>query len=203
MFHIIFCTITLIIGCYANINQLYWPYHVQTSLVGIPIIYVGWIYIKWRKNRNIITNFNIFFSTLFSFILIYLILLYEDFQGIELSVNRIINPTTFYLLTFLGIIFCTGIAHYIEKIKTIKKIISSIGKNSFHIMALHFFCFKLVDICYGTYIQADAAVIENFPYAFSVPIIYYFVGTVFPILFISVIRLLRKNCKMYFVKLTQ
>ena len=70
--------------------------------------------------------------------------------SIELSVNQILHPVLFYPVTLLGIYFCIGLAKILGKNPYTEKFFSLVGKESFHIMALHFLGFKIVDRIYSS-----------------------------------------------------
>ena len=83
--------------------------------------------------------------------------------SIELSVNQILHPALFYPVTLLGIYFCMGLAKMLSRNPYTEKFFSMVGKESFHIMALHFLGFKIVDRIYSAvYGITDAEKIGNF-----------------------------------------
>ena len=83
--------------------------------------------------------------------------------SIELSVNQILHPALFYPVTLLGIYFCMGLAKMLSRNPYTEKFFSMVGKESFHIMALHFLGFKIVDRIYSAvYGITDAEKLENF-----------------------------------------
>lgn len=175
--HIVFVFFTMIIGVYVNDREIFMDYHLQTSILAIPVIYLGyWVKCNWEKLKQYVN----WYGTIVAAFIIYGILLL-NIGVIELSVNFIIHPLLFYPVTLCGIYFCLGVGQLIDKSTFIKKIFVYIGKNSFHIMALHFLAFKLVDVFYGKLNHVDYTIIEKFPHAFEFWILYYFVGILFPL----------------------
>jgi hypothetical protein len=112
--------------------------------------------------------------------------------GIELSASQIITPYLFYPATFLGINYCLALAKVISTFKYSRKLFAYVGKNSFHIMALHFVCLKLVDVIYGLITNQPPEIYSKFPFAFDLWYIYYPVGIFLPLGIIELCKLLKK-----------
>lgn len=178
--------ILAVFALYVNDQEITWLYHLQTSLLGIPIIYAG--YFCKRFWKNIEGYVSIIGAGASAGVLTFLLSL--NIGTIELSVNSVANPFVFYLLTFLGIYFCMGAAKLIDGMSLLCKGFSAIGRNSFHIMALHFTAFKILDICVGHMRGADAlAQSRQFPHAdFGMTYQYIIVGIAFPLLIVAVLQ---------------
>ena len=99
------------------------------------------------------------------------------------------TAVTFYPVTIIGILFCICIAQALEKVKRVGEAFAVLGKNSYHIMALHFFVFKLIDLFYGRITGADVETISHFPYAFeNLWLVYYICGVGIPVLIIYILK---------------
>ena len=192
--YIVFPVIFAIIGtilCEKNIDL---AYRMQISILAVPFMYMGIIIKKyWNKIEKYIFSFGWIISAI---ILIMIIKL--KIGHIELSKNQIINPVIFYPISIIGIYFCLSLAKMFEKIKYIKTFMGYIGKNSFHIMALHFLSIKIVDIIYSKINNInDINKISQFPYSYSKDlwILYIVVGTCLPILLIYLINSIKQYIK--------
>ena len=110
----------------------------------------------------------------------------------------------FYPISIIGIYFCLSLGKMFNKINFVKTFMCYIGKNSFHIMALHFLSIKIVDIIYSKINNInDINKISRFPNSYSnkLWIIYVLMGTCLPILLVFFIDKIKqyveskKECK--------
>lgn len=162
------------IGLYINNANIGLNYHMQTVFLAVPALYAGY---AAKLSRERLEKYVTWYGTILAAVLLYGVLSL-DIGMIELAKNSIIHPLLFYPVTAVGIYFCAGLA----KAMGHSRLFTCIGKNSFHIMALHFTAIKLVDILYGAWIHADTAVIETFPYAFGIWPVYCAAGVFLPLL---------------------
>lgn len=177
------CILIFLVGCaglYINDADIYLNYHMQTAFLAVPALYAGYIVKLYRERFD---RYVTWYGTILAALLLYGIL-QLDIGKVELAKNQIIHPLLFYPVTAVGIYFCAGLAKGFGK----NRLVAFIGKNSFHIMALHFTAIKLVDVIYGTLIHADADVIETFPSAFGLWPVYYAAGVFLPLLFVEMGR---------------
>jgi len=177
--HILAICCFAILGIYFNTKDMLLPYHMQTSLLAIPIMYVGY----WLKNN--LEKVKKYFGVIGggTSVLLLVFILNETGQFIELSINKILSPALFYPVTLLGMYFCMCLATLIEKNTITRQVFSYIGKNCFHIMALHFLCLKLVDFVYYHMMGMDEiSVLMTFPFSFKIKPVYYVVGVGLPLL---------------------
>lgn len=140
--HILAMFVCSIVGIVLNYKEVYLNFHIQTSILGISIIYLGCFYKKYRM------KFDKYLKWWYAPILGTMIwgILSLKIGMIELSVNQIMHPALFYPVTLIGILFCLCLAEGIKKVRPLCKMFATIGKNSYHIMALHFLAFKCVDL---------------------------------------------------------
>lgn len=171
-FKVSFILIIAVMGLYLNWEQINLNYHMQTSILAIPVVYLGY-YVKcnWEQIERYIS----WITGMLCAVIIYNIVT-SELGGIELSVNAIINPYLFYVVTGMGIYFCMSLAKVLNQFKITKTVFAYIGTKSFHIMALHFFGIKILDIIYGRITRADISVIERFPYGFNLWWLYLIFG---------------------------
>lgn len=187
-------TLALIWGIIAlTINQygITFGYHIQTSFLGVPIIYAGYYAKKlWKRIDKLLHPVGCALS-------IALILLVLHFVGrIELSANQIIDKFFFYPITLVGIYFCCCLAKLLNS-TSMSKAFGWIGKNSFHIMAMHFLAFKLVDVVYCMALGiADPQVISRYPNSgFPITILYWLAGVFLPLGFVTLAKIGGENLK--------
>ena len=192
LLHGVTCVMVGGLGCYLCMKDYNVIFHIQISLLAIPFIYIGYgLSRKWDKAKKI---FNLV-GGLISAIIIIMILQFNEWNGIELSINRIINPTIFYPLSFVGIFFCISLAVTIEKLGMLGDIVAKIGENSIHIMMLHFFMFKIIDVIYGIIkfgFGYKREIISSFPVSFRFGIVYSIAGVILPLLIVSIEKKIRE-----------
>ena len=183
--HIGCAAFSAMIGVWLNYKQLNLQYHIQTSMLGISIIYLGYLFQAYRI--KIMKYLRWWMTGIWGICIWKIVTL--NIGIIELSANQIIHPLIFYPVTIIGILFCICMAQGIEKINILKNLFSVLGKNSYHTMALHFLVFKVIDLCYGKLICADIETISKYPYAFgNLWPIYYICGAAVPVLIIYILK---------------
>ena len=183
--HALFALLTAVVGVWLNCRQSYLQYHIQTSFLGVAVIYLGYLFQQYRS--TILKYIKWWMAIIFGLFLWKLLAL--NIGIVELSVNQIIQPLLFYPVTIIGILFCICIAQALEKVKRVGEAFAVLGKNSYHIMALHFFVFKLIDLFYGRITGADVETISHFPYAFeNLWLVYYICGVGIPVLIIYILK---------------
>lgn len=165
-------------------------YCFNVSLVATFIYYLGYLY---KKNELIIK------SNIVVFLLALGLLIYNSFKGhIEMGANSYPSPVFFILSSLAGIY----LTMYISKLLSNKRLrlLKYIGKNSFTIMALHFLCFKLVNLIQIRLYKYPDYMLAKFPYIDGSNgwwIIYTLSGVLVPIMFIFIyentIRMVEKN----------
>ncbi len=181
----LFYAILGILLCY---YKIFLPYKIQVSILSVFFIYTGLI---MKKNWNILKQYIYKFGWIPSGIIMYLIVLFTN-SSIDLSVNKIINPVIFLMLTFIGIYFCFSLAKVINKNKIISNLFSIIGKNSLHIMALHFLIIKLIDLIYSKiHLITETNIITKFPYAFDIWYFYIPIAVLVPVVIINLPKLFK------------
>jgi fucose 4-O-acetylase-like acetyltransferase len=179
MFMILFGMLGILL-CYKKIVL---SYRFQISILSVFFMYLGLIFKKMYNSLNI---YIYSYGFIPASIIIYLIN-YISKSNVELSVNEIINPILFFVISIVGIYFCLSLAKVLSKLKNISKSISIIGKNSLHIMALHFLIFKIIDVLYSKINNINnTSLISNFPKSYSLCYLYIPLGVIIPIVIINI-----------------
>lgn len=188
--HILAMFVCSIVGIVLNYKEVYLNYHIQTSILGISIIYLGCFYKKYRM------KFEKYLKWWYAPILGTMIwgILSLKIGMIELSVNQIMHPALFYPVTLIGILFCLCLAEGIKKVRPLCKMFATIGKNSYHIMALHFLAFKCVDLVAVRIFKDGNDVLGKFTVSYeNLWWIYYIAGIAIPIAVIYALKYIRNK----------
>lgn len=176
LLHAIIIAAAAVLGICTNYYGMYLPFHVQTAFLGIPVIYLGYIFNRYRDRLLPFANP---LTAILTGIAMYWFLK-QNLGYIELSQNTIISPQLFYPVTMTGMWFCVSVAASIQKIPLLIKLFSYLGTISFHIMALHILVFKIFDWICGTVLNWDSQLITRFPTALDN------IGLVYTVLGLSV-----------------
>lgn len=143
-------------------------YFIQVSFLALPVIVAGYFAKKyWHTLSRLVTWYGGLIAAG-----IVLVVLKETGQMIELSKNEILSIPMFYPVTFLGIYFCLAFAKVLDR-GSGRRLIGYIGRNTYHIMALHFTSFKLLDFLYARIGGIQDETLTAFPTS------HYFGGSVY------------------------
>ena len=119
---------------------------------------------------------------------------YLTSMEIELSKNILYGFYGFYPMSLLGIFFCLSLANVLSNNK-ISYVFAYIGKNSFVIMATHFWFFKLFDGVFGNIVGLSKDKLIYFPISFPniyFRLIYFVLGILVPLSFVFFISKIKK-----------
>ena len=186
--HTVFIVVNILLVILSHNKAFSFNYHIQTSILALPVCYAGYFA---KKYWSVIWKFVTWYGAIIAAVGLNL-LLNTKYGFIELSQNMIMTPYLFYPVTLIGIYYCLGLAKIIAYLKPTRAVFAYVGKNSFHIMALHFVCLKLVDVIYGVATNQPVEVYSKFPFAFDLWYLYYPVGIFLPIGIIALCRLIKK-----------
>ncbi len=194
IFHCLFIICFMVAGIVLNNRKVELRYHAHTSFLAVPVCYLGYI---CKRYARILKKIAPWWAALISGpALFHLMSLNKGV--IELSQELIFSPYLFYPVTILGIYYCVSLANLIGKIKYVKQTFAYIGKNSLHIMALHFTALKLIDLLIGLIKGLDPSVYSAFPNAFDCCLLYYPVATALPLLVPFTATYIKRGCaKLY------
>ena len=188
--------LTAFLGLYTNKSGMFFTYHLQTAILGVPILYLGYFFQKLRtaypipeKVGTILHPVLCLASAAFLFWFLSL-----QIGFVELSINNIITARLFYPITAVGLLFCVSLASVLQRSKRCTALISYLGSISFHIMALHFVVFKVFDRIFGALTGADVQFFLRFPTGLSnYGLLYTLLGLAVPALLVFLFRLCKQK----------
>lgn len=178
-----------VLGLFLNHSKSDLLFHAQTSIILMPVAYVGYL----MKNHKQILKWVTWYGAIFSIVFIAYIL-NSTGSMIDLASENIISIYLFYPVTFAGLYISIWLVKLITKCKRLSIILSYIGKSSFDIMALHFLCFKIVDFCYIHISNLPVTEMGKFP--ISNPALwplYAFIGIILPVLMVWAYQFMKKQ----------
>ena len=167
----IVCVLTLL-GIVLNGNNINFLYHLQTTLVVLPFLLIGF----WtRKGYFKFLKPHLFLSLLCVFITCSCLYYVEG--AVELSINSLWVPPLFYLCATMMIYAVYTFSCFTSHCLVLKDILSYIGQNTVSIMGLHFLAFKLFDFFIILFITKDYAILSESLVSYPEwSIIYTFIG---------------------------
>lgn len=181
IWHILCGVLTAIVGIWLNDNEVILQYHIQTSVLGITVIYLGYLFQHYRQ--YMMKYLQWWLSPILGIVIWKILSL--NIGMVELSANMILHPLIFYPITILGITFCICIAQGFDKVGVLRTLFCTAGKNSYHIMALHIITFKCFDLMICKIWKLGNETLECFPYSFEkLWPIYYIVGVAVPLILV-------------------
>lgn len=189
LYYALLILVSIILGLSGEIlvvNHIQLAWRSEISLLCMPIILCGFFFCK--KLSVCISYLSWYVALFCCFIMIFL---YSDGFEISFAAGIISKPIMFYFATFCGIYLCLFIGKLILKLKYLGKLFSYLGKQSFHIMALHFFSFKIVNIFDVIINRKPLLYIAAFPYSNnSLWYLNILIGLFFPLAIIGCIQFL-------------
>jgi len=126
-------------GMYLSIKTMKLAWRADIAFLVMPIINAAYLYKLYLSKMR-----PKWYLAILSLLL--LVLCYKLRQETSFAAGIISNPVLFLVATFAGIYVNLFVAELINKTKRFASLIAYIGKNSFHIMALHFLSFKLINL---------------------------------------------------------
>lgn len=179
----------LIINPYDNtiIMKVIKHYYLPEALISIPFFSFGYI----CKTKNFLSKIN---KHIWILLMILLIIINYCFElSISIKTGRI-NNGWFFLTTTLGLFFIISLARELKELNVINRLLVSIGKASFSIMAFHFICFKIIDGIIGNTILKGSNNLKKFPVSFPD------LWPIYLVVSISIIVGIRFSIKKFFTK---
>ena len=128
-------------GVMINAQKIDLAMHAQTSLLLLPILYLGYLLTSLKVDKHKV------FNTLLALPCLIIIWFFVVKPGrrIDLAAEQIGKPYTFYVITISGVYLICVVAKWLCKYPLTQQLFSFLGKYSFDIMAMHFLMFKVVD----------------------------------------------------------
>lgn len=161
-------------------------FNIQLSFIVLPLCVTAYFirhYIGFNLNKYLK-----WYVAVLCAILSYLLL--RKGLRVEMSMN-IVPGIWFYILSFSGIYVCMYLSKLIAKTKFLSKFLAFCGKNSFSVMALHFFAIKFFDRIVNFVIgEKNPEVIGKWVCSYPEKLwpAYLIVGTVAPVIFAYLIN---------------
>lgn len=133
------CWLGCILGMIFAMRGVKLTWRFDISLLCLAVVSCGYCY-KIYGNRE---KLNIVVACASA-----VVLLYFNKRGLNISfaAGTIGRPIAFVLATFSGIYINLHFAKILYKFETVSRVVAYLGKNSFHIMALHFLGMKVSNI---------------------------------------------------------
>lgn len=193
---IIYCLICYIIGLVCIDKSLVFHNYGERVFLAIPVLFIGEI--AYRKKEYIKKHMH-WYMAITAVAIIFIILKITG-KSIEIAAGQIIIPVLFYPITFLGIGLCTYISYIIANLNysnLIRRGMSCVGRNSVHIMALHFWGIKMTDFVYSCFHQIkNTDKITQWPHSsYGLNLSYLLLGVVFPTIIIEGLRRTKDKIK--------
>ena len=175
------------LGLYVHAKRMTFFWHAQTAILALPMFYVGFYLRKyWDKASRFFT----WYGCIISAVILY-VCASNRLIGGDLNSNMIYNKGLYWPLTLVGMYFCVSLARLIEKPQPLRRAFSLIGKNSFHIMALHFMFFKIVDIIAALVMGYGIETANGYPTSYNCWLLYWIAGVGGSLGLILLLKLLR------------
>lgn len=192
----ILCTILGIIGCFLVQNSLLGQYYFNDALLMQPVMFLGEMCRKHKKDLIKITSSNVFKWSWMCSAVVIVVINYYSGQQIELTKHEVYGILGFYPLTVLGLCFVISLTQVLSSSKQLRRVFVFCGKNSFWIMATHFWVFKSIDGLSG-FIDKGINT-EMFPISYGDDlhrIIYAVLGVLVPCLFVFGVNSINMICR--------
>lgn len=184
IFYVLICLGVGLVGLIVTEKHYGLLYNMQIVYLMLPIVALGKAYRIYRYKMNWLIGIP---GLVISFITL-VIVLKLNIGVVNLSEYQIINKYLFYPVTICGVYFCLCLGKILSYSYKIERLMTYIGKNSFHIMALHLLCIKIVDI-FACYILNQRNLLNLYPHSFdNIWLIYYIVGVGGPLLILKFIK---------------
>lgn len=180
-----FCILTGAAGIIFHKKEVFLPYHLQTSLLMIPVYYGGYLL---RKNKIDVKKYVTWYGAAACAVLFWYYLVVRN-ESVELSMNVIPRGAGFYIVSFIGTYLCCFAAKCLERVPALGKGAALLGRYSFDIMALHFLVFKVIDGIYGRVMKLPAEYYGTFPHSYSeLHVVYLAAGVLIPLFFAMAVK---------------
>ena len=190
----IFMAMHAAMGIWSHISGINFLYHIQTAFLAIPVLFIGWVV---KKNMHVISKFICTAGFIVSGLMLCGVI-YFNITTVELAKNILGNVWLYYPVTLLGIYFCLCLSETMLKIPPIHKMLTFVGRYSFHFMALHFVTFKIIDRSISLLRGDPASAAVAFPHTYELGLLY----TILSVIFINAVICIAKRITEKFCKLS-
>lgn len=163
LWHSLFALLCAVLGLYALHIKMHVTYYVRQALICVPILYGGFLSAKYREK---LSPYVTWWGAILAGAAI--LVIYSLQPGrLELGEAQIVSPLLFYPVCALGIYMGLGATKVLARIPVLANVLANLGRNSFHIMALHLIGIKIIDVIYGRIMGYDPSVYSVLPRAFD------------------------------------
>lgn len=128
-----------LLGCYLCARGLYTGHHVAVTLVLTLPLAAGCVWREVHARVPWALKAAAAVCGLLAIALVY----HATGTWVELSLGRILGPKWFALATFGGFAFCLGVCQLVLRAAPLARFFALVGRESYHVMALHFVGFAL------------------------------------------------------------
>lgn len=183
-------TLIGIIGLIAINKGMNLPFNYQTGLLLLPLAFVGFIFSLFKE--KVIKYITWQFAILMTIFIWYVV----GVKGIRIDgpADKLITLVLYYPITLAGIYISLWIGKILKLNKYTNFIFSIAGKYSFEIMALHFLCFKFVDLIYVKINGRSFNELSGFPTSFNqLGPIYVIIGVGLPVIVVTTWKYIKEK----------
>ncbi|WP_368072679.1 acyltransferase family protein [Lysinibacillus fusiformis] len=195
IYSLIFAAVLGGIGAYLTLNSLKLAWRADIAFLVMPVVYVGFLAkLYWNK-----------VPLKWYLAIISVVILYVSYRrGLEISYAAGIignSSLLYYFVTFAGIYLVLYAAKLINNVKYLSKMFAYLGEKSFHIMALHFLAFKVINYIDVKLNHKETYMIAQFPSSnWDWWYLYLVAGLVIPIVGVYTYGKLEERIKLFYMK---
>ncbi len=184
---VVFCSL---LGFYLNSRNINIGLHYQTCFLIMPFIHFGQLFkLYFKKNRKPDIVISIF-------LLLNSIGFFLNVDGfIDIAFGYYWHPILFFIIPTSLVYVIYTFAYYLSyNGNFISKVLSYVGCNSFHIMALHVMFFKLFDYIFYKLFNPEFFLLSRFPISVNrFNFIYTILSIICSLLVVKLIEFVKKN----------
>lgn len=178
-----------LLGCYFCLTDMQFPLHFQVALVLLLPLAAGCFWREVHARVPLPLKWGAALGGLVALVYVY----HATGTWVELSLNRVIGPKWFLLATFGGFAFWLGVCHLLVRVRPVCWFLSLVGRESLHVMALHFLGFRLATwllIVFAglPWIDLAAFPVVGYPIRDATWFLYVVCGLLFPLACVMVCR---------------
>ncbi len=142
-------------------------HEIEVSIIGVQFFTCYILFDIGRKFKLLKLELNEIIKGILLILSFIMLLIFNKFGTIELSLNIYTRFRFFIAVSVLGWIFIYEISYFISKINVLNKIFEYIGKNTMPIVILHFIVFKFVNLLGIIITKGDISLMSTFPVLFK------------------------------------
>ena len=160
---VIFSGIIGALGLILTVRSIHLAWRSELAMLSVPVVCAGYLF--GEHIQYFFDKVNIFYALPCAGALVYLY--YGRSFEISFAAGIVTEPLLFYPATFCGIYCCLFLAKLLCRSSFLSRVAAKLGSLSFHVMALHFLAFKIVNLLFVVVNDCPLYIIAMFPYAYS------------------------------------